>query len=179
MSDTEGCRVPGCSNAEWMMRQLCKEHFTMLPHEVQLEIREAVKSAGFRRREWLKPMFVKALDLIATVENHNRNAAIVTFYRQRMAAVNGLVATIRQLPFKELFEQLETSAGLLLTDFPETYEERKIGINRDLAFLSFFVDARERLGEIIRAYPQPETPAPELVGENSQADGAAPAEIVE
>lgn len=167
------CRIEACEIAQWMARPYCERHWRLLPSEFAMTIRKLLDrkrrlGAVFTQEPELQQLLDRTDAYIATREKMGHDEARVAVYRARMAAVSGLVVTIRQLPFSELFSQLAENAGELEKDFPETYEERRIGIARDLAFLNFFIEARERLGEIISAHPQPEQPAPELVSEKGE-----------
>jgi hypothetical protein len=136
----------------------------MLPVELQQRIRKLL--AG---RRWNPDMseFQKLVDeaiaIIAEREKSEHENAHVTLYRTRMAAVTGLVMTIRQLPFPEMKLQLQESIDELLANNLELYRERQVGIERDLAFLEFFIGAREQLGALIKSFSPPAPAEPETV----------------
>jgi hypothetical protein len=150
------CRATGCDEKEWMARKFCARHWKMLPLELQARIR---KLLGARR--WNPDMteFQLLVDeanvIIAQREEEAKGDAIVGLYRTRMAAVTGLVMNIRQLPFPQMRIQLLESIDELLANNLDLYRARRVGIERDLAFLEFFIEVREHLGTLIKSFPPP------------------------
>ena len=150
------CRATGCDENEWMARKFCARHWKMLPVNLQWRIRKLL--AG---RRWKPDMseFAVLVDeanvIVAQREEEEKANAHITLYRTRMAAVSGLVVTIRQLPFPELLVQLKASVDELLANDLDRYREHQVGIERDMAFLEFFIDARERLGVLIQSFAPP------------------------
>jgi hypothetical protein len=153
------CRATGCDDREWMARKFCQRHWKMLPVDLQIRVR---KLLGGRR--WNPDMseFGVLVDeanaIITAVEKEQHENAHVMLYRTRMAAVTGLVMNIRQLPFPQMRIQLLGSIDELLANNLDLYRERRVGIERDLAFLEFFIETRERLGALIQTFPV--SPAP-------------------
>jgi hypothetical protein len=157
------CRAPGCDKNEWMARKFCARHWKMLPVELQTKIRKLV---GARR--WNPDMseFQALVDeanaIITAAEKEEHANAHITLYRTRMAAVSGLVVTIRTLPFPDILAQLKAEVEHLLANDLDVYRAHRVGIERDMAFLDFFSYAQVELGRLIKAFAPP---APASEGE--------------
>jgi hypothetical protein len=151
------CRVEYCEKPEWMARKFCDRHWKMLPLDLQMKIRKLLERRRFGKGDAneLQPMIDEALVVIAEREKAEEANAHVTLYRTRMAAVSGLVVTIRQLPFPELRAQLQESIDELLANNLDLYRERRVGIERDAAFLEFFIEVRMHLGTLIQNFAPP------------------------
>jgi hypothetical protein len=178
------CRAPGCDEKEWMARKFCARHWKMLPVELQTRIRKLV---GARR--WnpdmseFQALVDEATAIIQRVEKEQHDNAHITLYRTRMAAVSGLVVTIRTLPFPDLLAQIKAEVDHLLANDLDVYRAHRVGIERDMAFLDFFSYAQVELGRLIKAFAPP-APAEEgetIVINKHEAAGKStdPLEIIE
>lgn len=164
------CRVDECDRVEWMGRQICAPHLKMLPADLYHAIRKAVN--GKTKSDELPALIDRALAIITELEVQQHVTAQIAVFRTHMATVHAIVAGIRTVPMTDVLNQLAASNAALLATDPDLHAERGQHIARDLAFLHFFADARDRLGEIIEAYPVPTPATAELVADNGQADGA-------
>lgn len=154
------CRVPACERLEWMGRQICHPHLKLLPSDLQQRIRRAVN--GKFRSDELPALIDEAVGFLAVRAAEQQVTSQIGIFRTHMATVAAIVAGIRTVPMRQLRDQLAASSEALLATNPELHAERKTSIDRDLAFLDFFADARDRLGEIIDAYPLPAPAAAEV-----------------
>jgi len=158
------CRVAGCEEKEWMARKFCLRHWKMLPQPLQREIRMMVAARRFKQ----DPATVQALldtacAAIAQASEKQNVAAEIGIFRTHMATVHAMVAGIRTVPMAQVRDQLAAWSEALLKTAPALHAERRPHIDRDLAFLDFFANARERLGEIMEAHPVPTKQDPTLV----------------
>jgi hypothetical protein len=154
------CRVPGCPKLEWMARELCDRHWKMLPEQLQLSIRNALRdwrvAAGNGRKQLRNALdnilYPDALKIIAEREANNQVAAEIATFRTHMASVAGVVAALRTIPVDDLRTQLSTSAESLQRTDAEGYQQQRNKIDMDLEILELLGETRARLGDLIKRW---------------------------